>query len=120
MCFVAIRTALHSALNRRGIDFAARDPWYFPTAEDYSEVIVSAGFKPLSTTLYPRQTPAHSLADWIRTFAGHNLLAGLSEDDEKAIVNEVVQVCEKSYTKDAEGKWPIDYVRLRFVAIKVD
>ncbi|KZV63192.1 S-adenosyl-L-methionine-dependent methyltransferase, partial [Peniophora sp. CONT] len=113
-----VRSALHSALKKRNIDPSPRDPWYFPSDSEYSEVIQAAGLKPLSVSLHPRPTPAHSVPDWIRTFAGHNLLEGLSEEDEKAIVEEATEEVQSKLTKDEEGKWPLDYVRLRFVAVK--
>ena len=114
----AVRMALHSALKKRNIDPEARDPWYFTSDTEYARVIEAAGLKPLSVSLHPRPTPAHSVTDWIRTFAGHNLLEGLSEEDEKAVVEDAVEEVQRKLVKDEEGKWPLDYVRLRFVAVK--
>lgn len=109
---------MHSALKKRGIDPSPRDPWFFPSSEEYAQVIQSAGLKPLSVSLHPRPTPAHSIPDWIRTFAGHNLLEGLNEEDERAVVEEAVEEVQGKLVRDEEGKWPLDYVRLRFVAVK--
>jgi len=113
-----IRSTMHAVLTRRGIDAAARDPWYFPSVEEYASMLASAGFTPVSMTLHPRPSPAHSLADWVRTFTGHNFLAGLAPEEERAIVDEVVRECEQKFVRDADGKWPVDHVRLRFVATK--
>jgi hypothetical protein len=60
----------------------------------------------------------HSLPDWIRTFAGHNLLEGLEPEVEHTIVDEVVASCKEKYRQDEQGRWPMDYVRLRFTAVK--
>ena len=92
----AVRVALHSALKKRNINPEARDPWYFPSDTEYAKVIEAAGLKPLNVSLHPRPTPAHSVTDWIRTFAGHNLLEGLSEEDEKAVVEDAVEEVQYS------------------------
>ena len=118
MCVAAIRAALHGALTRRNLDANARDPWFFPSAEEYAAVLDSAGFTPSALTLVPRPSPAHSLSNWVRTFAGHNFLAGLAPDVEQAIVDEVVKECEGKFVQDAKGMWPVDHVRLRFAAVK--
>lgn len=34
-----VRAAIHRALKIRGYDPVARDPWYFPSMEDYVKVI---------------------------------------------------------------------------------
>src|ERR1700675_4315063 len=43
-CVATIKTALVTALARRGIDGEALNPWYFPTVEDYSERLERGGF----------------------------------------------------------------------------
>ena len=44
-----IREALHAALKRRGIDPQPRDPWVFPTVEEYTAVSFPVFF-PNATT----------------------------------------------------------------------
>ena len=43
--------------------------------------------------------------------------AGLSGQEMEEVMKEVEELCEVD-CKDAEGRWGIMYVRLRFVAIK--
>ncbi|KAI0060309.1 S-adenosyl-L-methionine-dependent methyltransferase [Artomyces pyxidatus] len=115
-----LREAMHTVLQRRGIDAAARDPWFFPSADEYGQVLVSAGLKPIHASLHPRPTPVENLAAWIRLFTGHNFLEGMSPDEEASVVREVVDICQADERCwDEEGsRWCMNYVRLRFVAVK--
>ena len=54
---IGIRSSLHAALARRGVDAASVDPWYFPTPEAYSALLQQAGLRPTTAYLYPRPTP---------------------------------------------------------------
>ncbi|KAI0035326.1 S-adenosyl-L-methionine-dependent methyltransferase [Vararia minispora EC-137] len=116
--FSLMREALHAALKTQGIDPDDRDPWYFPTPDEYGSILNAEGFKLLGLTLAPRPTPVHNLPDWIRTFAGHNFLQGLDPEVEQAVVNEAVALCKEKSEQDSQGRWSLDYVRLRFTAIK--
>lgn len=33
-----VREAMHKVLAKRGINAAERDPWYFPSVDDYTQV----------------------------------------------------------------------------------
>ena len=116
--FAVVRKALHAALERRGINAAARDPWFFPSVEEYTAVLRSASLVPAHVSLHPRPTPAPDLAAWVRLFAGHNFLSGMDVEEECAVVDEVVEACRETYRDEASGKWIMDYVRLRFVGVK--
>jgi SAM-dependent methyltransferase len=56
-CVAKIKKALVGALNRRGLDGEAAVPWYFPTIEEYSMLLKSAGFSISTIALIPRPTP---------------------------------------------------------------
>ncbi|KAI9443058.1 S-adenosyl-L-methionine-dependent methyltransferase [Lactarius indigo] len=117
-----VRNALHDALLKRGIDPVARDPWFFPTPDQYTQLLKSANLHPLSVTLHPRETPIADLAGWIRLFCGHNFLEGIEPEDEQEIICEVVATCRKAdrCRWDEQKKlWYLDYVRLRVTATKV-
>ena len=51
-----IRSALHAGLRRHAIDPALIDPWYYPSAEEYSEQLSKAGFIVNYIELIPRPT----------------------------------------------------------------
>ncbi|KAH9973912.1 S-adenosyl-L-methionine-dependent methyltransferase [Russula compacta] len=115
-----LRNALHAALHKRGIDPVARDPWIFPTPEQYSGLLRSAGLDPIQVSLHRRASPFVDLAGWIRLF-GRQFLEGMKSEDEQEFVNEVVTSCRQSdgCQWDEEKKlWYLDYVRLRIVAVK--
>lgn len=45
MNMIAVRSMLHTVLAEHGVNAASIDPWHFPTPEQYSKVLVSAGFR---------------------------------------------------------------------------
>jgi trans-aconitate methyltransferase len=113
-CVAAVTTALIAALARRGIDGAARIPWYFPTPEDYSERLERQGFVVQEMLHFPRPTPIPGdILGWLDTFAGP-FLAGI--DSPEAVKTEAAELLRPSL-RDDRGRWTIDYVRLRFSAV---
>ncbi|MFJ8263576.1 class I SAM-dependent methyltransferase [Rummeliibacillus sp. NPDC094406] len=93
-------------------------PWYFPTAEEYSELLQHAGFQVKMMTLYERPTPLigeDGIRNWLQMFS-NNIFQHLSEYQK----NNVVQLCEKILKPQLykEHTWIADYWRLRFVAVK--
>jgi len=120
-----VRSALNAALLKRGIDPVARDPWFFPTPDQYTQLLKSANLHPLTVVLQPRETPIADLAGWIRLFCGHNFLEGIDPEDEQEIVREVVATCRKAaggrcHWDEEKKLWYLDYVRLRVTAAKVE
>lgn len=111
----AVTTALLAALGKRGIDGAARHPWYFPTVEEYGRILAAAGLTVGDITLFARPTPLpQGMAGWLKTFAGpfvHDL-----GDAEQAAVRADVETLLRPSLCDSTGQWMADYVRLRFVA----
>ena len=127
-----LRSAIHTVLRRRGHSDPERyDPWYFPSAESYKDVLTRAGFRVTHIALVPRITPLSSsssqgnneggIIGWQRTFCtGAGMIysnAGWREQEMEEVMKGVEELCEVD-CKDAEGSWGIMYVRLRFVAIK--
>jgi len=112
----AITVALLAVLHRHGIqDAASFHPWYFPTAEEYRAKLETAGFRVESIELFPRPvilpTDMHS---WLETFAGPFSQA-LPQRERAGALDEVVDLLRPALC-DAEGRWTVDYVRLRFLA----
>jgi len=111
----AVQGALHAALTRRGLDARAFDPWYFPTAEDYAERLDAHGFRVERMALFDRPTPLPGpLGDWLATFA-ESFLAAVPADDRAGLAAEV-EAAVAPRLRDGQGRWVLDYRRLRFLA----
>jgi SAM-dependent methyltransferase len=118
-CVAKIKKALVDALNRRGINGEAAIPWFFPTVEDYSQRLTTAGFGVNYIALIPRPTPLPGdVTGWLETFA-ESFTASLPPAERPAYIAEV-QEALRPHLCDAEGKWTADYVRLRFSAKRRD
>jgi SAM-dependent methyltransferase len=114
-CVQRIRNAVSVALAKRGIDAAAHDPWFFPTAEDYRARLERHGFLVRTIVLFPRPTPLPGdVADWLETFA-QPFLGAVPHADRRALVEEVRDALEP-VLHDPERGWTADYTRLRFAA----
>jgi hypothetical protein len=114
-CVDKIRRALVGALDRRGIDGAARVPWYFPTPADYQRRLERAGFLVKSIELIPRPTPLPGdIIDWLETFA-QSFFHDLPSEARAQYLQEVRATLEPQL-RESTGIWVADYVRLRFAA----
>jgi trans-aconitate methyltransferase len=112
-----VRRSLHDALRSRGIEAEAFDPWYFPDAELYGARLEAAGFRVDSIELIDRPTPIPgSLADWLDVFA-RSFLAAVDLDEHAGLKAEVENAVAADLC-DSDGNWTVDYVRLRFKAVK--
>ncbi len=110
-----LRRALIEALDRRGHDGAAADPWYFPDEAEYGAKLAAAGFTVESIELIPRWTPLPGdVEGWLETFGGA-FLSHLQEEQRAEAVAEVREAL-RDELQDEEGRWHADYVRLRFAA----
>jgi trans-aconitate methyltransferase len=116
-CVQTVKRALIEALDRRGIDGQAANPWYFPTVEDYSARLIKGGFNINYIALIPRPTPLPGdVTAWLETFA-QNFSATLPPVERPAYLSEVQESLRPKLC-GADGKWTADYVRLRFAAGK--
>ncbi len=112
-----VRAALIAALDRRGLDGAAVDPWFFPGVEGYAAMLRAVGFEVRSCRLIPRWTPIPgALGDWIETLA-QTFLHKVRET-ERETVKEEVEAAAADLLRASDGTWAVDYVRLRFHAVK--
>lgn len=109
--------ALKAVLVQRGLDFDTLSPWYFPSVEEYRSKLEAQGFLVNSIALIPRPTPLPgSLVAWLETFA-QSFVTSLPPAERVAFFMEVAEGCRPTLC-NAEGKWSVDYVRLRFSATK--
>lgn len=115
-CVALVRGALGRALEKRGIDIASVNPWYFPTAEDYGARLEKRGFRVEQIRVFPRPTPLPGeMVDWLATFA-QSFAAPLASGDRAGFLLEVQEDLREALFRD--GAWSADYTRLRFLARK--
>jgi trans-aconitate methyltransferase len=116
-CVATIVAALDRALTERGVDSRIVNPWYFPTAEDYSARLRTRGFVVRSIALFPRSTPLPGdVTGWLETFA-ESFTRPLPVSARRPFLEEVQERLRPDLC-DAAGQWTADYVRLRFAADK--
>ena len=111
----SILDAFGRIFEQHGKNLADHSPWFFPSVEDYRQHLERAGFKLLSIELFPRPTPLPGpLSDWLATF-GEPLLAAFAPGERGAVIDQVTELLAPRW-RDPEGRWVLDYVRLRFSA----
>jgi SAM-dependent methyltransferase len=112
----AVAAALADALRRRGIAYADHDPWYYPSGDEYAALLRTAGFevRRLETFARPTTLPGE-MVGWLETF-GRAFLAAVPAAERPAFCREVSDALTPVLRRD--GTWFVDYVRLRFHAVK--
>jgi SAM-dependent methyltransferase len=111
----SIVAALKHLLQKRGVDFASRNPWYFPSVDEYRGKLERAGFRVEEIVLFSRPTPLPGdITGWLETFAPRFTI-GLSPLERTELFNELAESLRPQLYRD--GKWIVDYVRLRFRAV---
>ena len=107
--------ALERAMERRGIDGRALNPWHFSTTAEYRRRLELGGFTVDSIELFPRPTPLPGdIGDWLETFA-ESFLNAVPAAARPELVAELREDLRPDMC-DAEGHWTADYVRLRIAA----
>ncbi len=114
-CVIKIRTAVEQALARHGIDGPARNPWFFPTGEEYATKLQQHGFSIYFLSLFDRPTELPgAVTDWLETFA-EPYTSALPSNERGAFCREVEEIL-RPRLRQPDGRWVADYVRLRFGA----
>ena len=112
----AIRTALHAALRKRGIDPAPVDPWYYPSSQQYAKLLRAFGFTVASIELISRPTKLPGdITDWLEVFA-QPFTNSINPAERAPYLDEIRRALAPTLRK-TDGTWVADYVRLRFMAI---
>lgn len=110
-----IRAALHAGLSKRGVDPWSVDPWYYPTAEEYSILLKELGFTAEYIELIPRPTKLPGdIRGWLEVFAQPFTQVLLEHEREKYL--EQVRNELRPKLRQPDGTWLADYRRLRFKA----
>jgi len=112
-----IRTALHVALRKHNIDPWTVDPWYYPSPQEYTQLLERFGFTVGSIELILRPTKLPGdISGWLEVFA-QPFSQSVRETERTDFLEEVRRELEPSL-HDEQGNWFADYVRLRFHATK--
>jgi len=110
-----IRQGLHSALSKRGIDPTGVDPWYYPSAEEYADLLGRYGFIVQYAELIPRPTQLPGdILGWLDVFA-QPFSKAVAESERADFCAELRQQLQPKL-QASDGSWFADYVRLRFKA----
>jgi trans-aconitate methyltransferase len=109
--------ALIQAAAERGLTI--RNPWYFPSLGEYATLLERSGFEVRYGLHFDRFTPLEegedSLAGWFEMFGG-TLLADVPRADRGALMERTEELARPHLHR--EGRWHVDYVRLRIAAIR--
>ncbi len=107
--------ALEAALDRRGLNGKAANPWFFPTPDAYRAMLEQAGFTVDSIASFERPTRIDSdILGWLETFA-ETFLSRVDSGERANVLAEVADELAPRLS-DSQGNWTLDYVRLRFSA----
>jgi len=114
---IGIRSALHDILKSKGHNPEDYDPWYFPSVENYTNLLTTAGFEITHISLSPRITPlSGGLYEWLELFVRHLFLQKFTDEKASEIMREVEARCRRD-CQDDNGNWAIMMTRLRFSAV---
>jgi SAM-dependent methyltransferase len=93
------------------------NPWYFPSIQEYSDLLNSEGLRVEYIELIPRPTPIDDIGNWLDIFA-NGVTKNLTLKELETFKLECRDILEEQiYTK--ESGWVLDYVRLRVKAVKL-
>ncbi|BEI82382.1 hypothetical protein CcaverHIS002_0302500 [Cutaneotrichosporon cavernicola] len=131
-----VRGALHEVVRRHGGNPIESDPWYFPTAEQYSKLLIKHGLQPVQVDLVPRPTALSTdMVGWLKTFARNSFMMAFNQTEADKMMDEVSEMTRPDafWCDSAPGAgiladspcaeacpsgWEIMYVRLRGIAVK--
>ncbi|TDL23206.1 S-adenosyl-L-methionine-dependent methyltransferase [Rickenella mellea] len=114
---IGLRMAIHHVLRNHGQDPLKLDPWYFPSVQDYRNLLESTGFRVAHISLHPRFTPLNgSIVDWLKVFCRKSMLNAYDDAEAEGIMKEIENMCAID-CRDESGNWAMMYTRLRFVAL---
>lgn len=112
-----VLAGLHKILRAYGCDPTALQPWYFPTVVEYRARLEQQGFQVISIDVFPRPTELPGdITKWLEMFTQPFLLL-IPSASRAEFLTRVREVLRPSLATP-DGRWSVDYVRLRCHAIK--
>lgn len=114
-CAETVHGALEREFERHGLKYPR--VFYFPTISEYAAILERSGFSVRYAALFDRPTVQKgNAADWIRMFV-KKPFEGMDAALADRIINDAQDaVRDRLY---ADGRWIIDYVRIRMRAVKI-
>lgn len=115
-CAEQVHAALEKIFAAHGLTY--RRTFYFPTVGEYAPMLERHGLQVRLAMLFDRPTPqqtADGLADWIKMF-DKAPFTGVPDDLKETIIREAEEMLRPTLYHD--GRWYVDYVRIRIKAIK--
>ncbi len=110
-----IITAMRAAARIHGGNEELAGPWFYPTTEEYRDLLTGRGFDVRRISLIPRPTPLRTgIRGWLMTFR-KPFFEQYDESVQPAILDEVESLLAHTL-RDKSDNWTADYVRLRFEA----
>ncbi len=111
-CAECVHSALERAFSKHGLTYPR--VFYFPTVGEYAPLLEKHGFRVEYALFFDRFTEQKGdIADWIEMFV-QKPFEGMDKALKSEIVNEAVSDCPELYVN---GKYYVDYVRIRMKAI---
>ena len=114
-----IVSAIRKVLNANGFSENTKyTDWYFPSIGEYASILENAGFRVTYAVHFDRDTFMNEGVDvtsWLDMFA-KRIFEGINEDAKLKLIEQIKEELYPANTKD--GKWFIDYKRLRITAVK--
>ncbi len=114
----SVVAAYGGELAARALDVRQYNPWFFPTVTEYTRLLESAGFIVDSIDLFARPTALPGdVREWL-TLMTQPFLSAVAPAAQAELVD-AVRTRIRGQAQQADGRWELDYVRLRFQARKV-
>ncbi len=114
-CAESVHAVLEQCFTARGLHYPRIN--YFPTIAEYTAILERNGLRPDYAVLFDRPTPqSPTVVDWIEMFVGEPF-RGMEETQKAEILQETENRLRPKLCND--GKWIIDYVRIRVRARKI-
>ena len=111
----AIVTALRAVAKLHDLDPGLAGGWFYPTPQQYHELLEARGFELERIELVPRPTPLPTgLRGWLLTFRRPYFDA--MPQPQRAQVLDELEALLAPALRDYRGQWTADYVRLRVCA----
>lgn len=117
-CAEHIHSTLEKCFSQRGHTY--RRTFFFPSIGEYVPILEKCGFRVEYAILFDRPTEQKTedgLADWIRMFVKVPF-EGMEERLAEEIISQTVEELRDVLFRD--GKWYVDYVRIRLAAKKIN
>lgn len=112
-------SACEEALDEIGVSSQGKNPWYFPSIGQYTTLLEHQGFHTADAIHFDRPTEMldgdNGLEHWLLGFAG-SYLDGLDLSTQRRVIERVATISRPHLFNN--GRWWIDYKRLRIRAIK--